>query len=345
MPPRGGEPLKSSRVLTAPDDIPPELDPLLRQAFAWVIRLHSGAATSDDAAALELWRRRSADHEAAFREAVRLWRSFGEATRKLVADGQLPQAVVVEHGEEDTRLSRRALLGGALAASTAAGFLMIRPPFGLWPSLDELAADYRTGKGEQRSVSLSDDVSLMLNTQTSIAVRSRTGEPHIELISGEAAVIARRREPTALVIDAAEGRIAAQSASFNVRCLDAAVSVSCLEGNLDVSWREQTVSLGREQQVTYSASGGFGPALPVDATQTRAWQDGLLIVRDWPVNRLVEEINRYRPGKILVMDARLGSRMISGTFHLDHLDDFVAQAHSLFGANVRVLPGGIVLLS
>lgn len=345
MPPRGGEPLKSSRVLTAPDDIPPELDPLLRQAFAWVIRLHSGAATTDDAAALELWRRRSADHEAAFREAVRLWRSFGEATRKLVADGQLPQAVVVEHGEEDTRLSRRALLGGALAASTAAGFLMIRPPFGLWPSLDELAADYRTGKGEQRSVSLSDDVSLMLNTQTSIAVRSRTGEPHIELISGEAAVIARRREPTALVIDAAEGRIAAQSASFNVRCLDAAVSVSCLEGNLDVSWREQTVSLGREQQVTYSASGGFGPALPVDATQTRAWQDGLLIVRDWPVNRLVEEINRYRPGKILVMDARLGSRMISGTFHLDHLDDFVAQAHSLFGANVRVLPGGIVLLS
>jgi transmembrane sensor len=331
--------------LTAADDIPPELDPLLRQALAWVIRLHSGAATSDDAAALELWRRRSADHEAAFREAVRLWRSFGAATRKHVADGHLPQAVVVKHGKEDTKLSRRALIAGALAASTAGGFLMIRPPFGLWPSLDELAADYRTGKGEQRSVSLSDDVSLMLNTQTSIAVRSKTGEPHIELISGEAAVVARRGEVAPLVIDAADGRITAQNASFDVRCLDAAVSVSCIEGRLDVSWRGQTVSLAREQQLTYSPSGGFGPASPVDATEARAWQDGLLIVRDWPVSRLVDEINRYRPGKIVVMDSRLGSRMISGTFHLDHLDDFVAQAKSLFGANVRALPGGIVLLS
>jgi transmembrane sensor len=321
------------------------LDPLLRQALAWVIRLHSGAATSDDAAALESWRRRSAEHEAAFRQAVRLWRSFGEATRKLVADGHLPQAVPAATRKEDTTLSRRLFLGGALAASAAGFYVVVRPPLGLWPSLDELAADYRTAKGEQRSVSLSDDVSLTLNTQTSIAVRSRTGEPHIELISGEAAVSARRREPAPLLVDAAEGRIAARSASFNVRCLDAAVSVSCIEGNLDVSWRGRSVSLASEQQVSYSPTGGLGPASPIDLTQTKAWQEGLLIVRDWSVNRLVDEINRYRPGKILVMDSRLGSHMISGTFHLDHLDDFVAQAQSLFGANVRSLPGGIVLLS
>jgi transmembrane sensor len=37
--------------------------------------------------------------------------------------------------------------------------------------------------------------------------------------------------------------------------------------------------------------------------------------------------------------------MISGTFHLDHLDDFIGQAHGLFGASVRSLPGGIVLLT
>jgi transmembrane sensor len=60
---------------------------------------------------------------------------------------------------------------------------------------------------------------------------------------------------------------------------------------------------------------------------------------------LVEEINRYRPGKIVVMDTRLGERMISGTFHLDHLDDFIGQVQGLFGATARALPGGIVLLS
>ena len=60
---------------------------------------------------------------------------------------------------------------------------------------------------------------------------------------------------------------------------------------------------------------------------------------------LVEEINRYRPGKIVLMNGDLGHRMISGTFHLDHLDDFIGQARGLFGASVRSLPGGIVLLT
>lgn len=337
---------KERLVLTAGDDIPSELDPLLRQALAWVIRLHSGSATSEDAAALGLWRQRSAEHEAAFRDAVRLWRSFGEATRELANE---PEFVNVERKrllDARGRLSRRALIGGAMAAaSVAGGYLVVRPPMGLWPSIEELSADYRTAKGERRNIALSDNISLTLNTQTSIAVRSEQGAPRIELISGEAAVQAERDAPVPLVIDAAGGRVTARRASFNVRCLDRAVSVSCIEGDVEVEWKGQRVAISEKQQISYSADTGLGRASQADLEQANAWRKGLLIVRDWPVGRLVEEINRYRPGRIVVMDEQLGRRMISGTFHLDHLDDFIAQAHGLFGATARSLPGGIVLLS
>jgi transmembrane sensor len=336
---------KSNPVLNAADDIPSELDPLLRQALAWVIRLHSGTATADDAAALALWRSRSPEHEAAFRDAVRLWRSLGEAARKLVGDGELPSVTVPPRRKASALVNRRALIGGALAASVAGGYLAVRPPFGLWPSFEELSADYRTAKGEQRDIALSEDVSLTLNTQTSIVVRSRSAGPHLELISGEAAVVAKRDDTAPLVVDAAGGRITARRASFDVRCLDEAVSVSCIDGEVDVTVRGQSISIAKARQVSYSATAGLGSASAVDLEQARAWQNGLLVVRDWSVNRLVEEINRYRPGKILIMDADLGKRMISGTFYLDHLDDFVAQAQGLFGATVRTLPGGIVLLS
>ena len=47
----------------------------------------------------------------------------------------------------------RLLVGGAVAAA-AAGYMIVRPPFGLWPPLQELAADYRTKKGEQRTISV-----------------------------------------------------------------------------------------------------------------------------------------------------------------------------------------------
>ena len=212
--------------MTAGDDIPSELDPLLRQALAWVIRLHSGSATSEDAAALALWRQRSAEHETAFRDAVRLWRSFGEATRALASE----ELVNVERWRPPLardRLSRRALIGGAMAAaSVATGYVVVRPPMGLWPSFDELAADYRTGKGERRNIALADNVSLTLNTQTSIAVRSEQGAPRVELISGEAAVHAGRDATAPFAIDAAGGRVTAHRANFNVKCLDRAVSVS-----------------------------------------------------------------------------------------------------------------------
>lgn len=333
--------------MTAGNDIPSELDPLLRQALAWVIRLHSGAATSDDAAALALWRQRDAEHEAAFRDAVRLWRSFGEATRELASESELVSVGRRSPQAARDRLSRRALIGGAMAAaaSVACGYMVVRPPMGLWPSFEELSADYRTAKGERRNIALSDNVSLTLNTQTSIAVRSEQGAPRIELISGEAAVQAGRDATAPFVIDAAGGRVMARRANFNVKCLDRAVSVSCIEGGVEVEWKGQRVPLSEGQQISYSTETGLGRSSQADLEQANAWQKGLLIVRDWPVGQLVEEINRYRPGRIVVMDEQLARRMISGTFHLDHLDDFVAQAHGLFGATARSLPGGIVLLS
>ena len=66
------------------------------------------------------------------------------------------------------------MLAGAIVA--AAGYIMVRTPFGLWPSIKRLFADYRTGKGERRKVALTPDVSLELNTLTSVAVRSVPNE-------------------------------------------------------------------------------------------------------------------------------------------------------------------------
>jgi transmembrane sensor len=334
--------------LTARDDMPSELDPVLRQALAWVIRLNSGEATAADAAALAQWRQRSPEHEAAFREAVRLWRSLGETVRHLAGEARLAPVGRAGGRAERPVLSRRTLIGGAMAAAACAagGYLVVRPPLGLWPSLQEMSADYRTAKGEQRRIALSDDVTLTLNTQTSIAVRPGKDVPAIELISGEALVQAKRdAAPAPLVVGAAGGRVTARQASFNVRCLDGAVSVSCIDGDVEIEWNGQRASLSAEQQLSYSAQRAPGPASHVDPVQAEAWRSGLLIVRDWPVDRLVEEINRYRPGRIVIMDAQLGRRMISGTFHLDRLDDFIAQAQGLFGASARSLPGGLVLLS
>jgi transmembrane sensor len=58
----------------------------------------------------------------------------------------------------------------------------------------------------------------------------------------------------------------------------------------------------------------------------------------------VDEVNRYRSGKIIVTNDDLKRRIINGTFQISKLDGFVPQVQQLFGAQVRSLLGGVVLL-
>jgi transmembrane sensor len=322
--------------VTVPTDIS-EPDALVDEALDWIVRLKTGAPTRADVEALQRWRERSPAHEQAFKKAARLFREAGIAAQEL-ADAPLPAAAC---GAPPKVLARRALLGGAIAASAAA-YLVARPPMGLWPSLQELSADYRTAKGEQRKVAVMPDVSLQLNTQTSIALRSAENETRVELISGEASVALSAAK--SFVMLASNGRIAATKATFNARCLDGAVSVTCLTGAVDVAQGGNTVRLRESEQVSYSSEGIEAPA-PVDLGQVTAWQAGLLIFRDKPLANVVEEVNRYRAGKIIITNANLRIRVVNGTFQINRLDDFVAQVQQLFGAQVRSLPGGVVLLS
>jgi transmembrane sensor len=318
-------------------------DPLLNEALDWVVRLKTGETIRGDVEALQRWRQQSPTHEEAFKKAARLFRNAGTAARELANEQRVADVAPVLQRSLPRPLARRAFLGGAIAAA-AAGYMVVRPPLGLWPSLEELSADYRTGKGEQRKVAVAPDVSLELNTQTSVTLRSAQNETRIELISGEASVMAKLPSSKPLVMLAGDGRITALQADFNARCLERIVSATCLDGVVDVEQGRNMVRLHKGEQVSYSGA-GIGASVPADAAQVTAWQAGLLIFRDRPLANVVDEINRYRSGKIIITSDDLKRRLVNGTFQLDRLENFVAQVEQLFGAKARSLPGGVVLLS
>ena len=323
----------------------PADDAALREkAMDWVLLLRSGRATTDDADALRAWCRQSADHEAAFTQAKRIFRDLGAIGDKLERRNTQPYAARLSQGSRAV-LSRRGLLGGALAASVA-GYMVVHPPLGIWPSLQELSAGYRTGKGEQREVAVSDNVSVRLNTQTSLSVLSAGNSPRLELISGEAAVTTSRGPSDPLVVVAGNGQVSSTTAEFNLRCIDGVVRATCIDGSMTVVQGGRSLQLGRGQQVSYSAAAPMGElASLADAKRATAWREKLLVFHDQPLADVVGEVNRYRPGKIMVTNTALGQRLVNGTFHTDQLDDFISQVRQLFGADVRSLPGGIVLLS
>ncbi|WP_315728454.1 MULTISPECIES: FecR family protein [unclassified Bradyrhizobium] len=325
----------------------PEFDPLLDEALDWVIRLKTGAPLRSDLDALRHWREQSAAHDEAFKTAARLFRQAGVAARELAHEQEDQRATRAPRGASSPQLpsrsvTRRLVLSGSIAA--AAAYMVVHPPFGLWPSISEFSADYRTTKGEHRKVMLTPDIALELSTQTSVALRPAPDQLRIELIAGEASVTARLASQKPVELVAAGGRVSASQADFNARCLDGVVAVTCLDGSVAVAQDGRVVQLRASEQVSYSAA-GLQAVIPVDTAQVSAWRTGLLIFRDRPLASVVEEVNRYRSGKIIITNDDLKRRLVNGTFQLDRLDNFVAQVEQLFGARAVSLPAGVVLLS
>lgn len=319
-----------------------QVETLKREAFGWISRLTSGDATGEDAAAFNRWRSTSEAHRLAFSEAKLLWTVMRPAAKQAMGHGDAVNAP----RPAGRRLGRRAFLGGAVAASAAGVALMAaRPPLGLWPSFSEFGADYRTATGEQRRVELTDNVSVELNTQTSIALRSVASDVNmIELISGEAAIATDSLTSRLFVVIAGGGRATARRATFNMRHTGSSGLVTCLNGEVLVEYDNAAVTLMPQQQVTYDRD-GLTQAAAIDPAVVAAWRQGLLVFRSDPLSRVIDEVNRYRPGRIILMNSALGRQKVFASFRIDRIDEVVPRLQAVLNFQARTLPGGVVLLS
>lgn len=293
--------------------------PLHDEARDWLVLLTSGRATVADAKALKAWCAQSPEHAQAFEQAKTLWQHVAPA---------------LEHVSQPRSLGRRAFLGGTIAASAAVVMVRVGVPGGF----AGLTADYRTEVGEQRHVLLSDGISLELNTQTRI---SRVGQG-IELLEGEVEVVAHVAQP--LKVQAGEGWVSAAQARFNLRNTDYNVCVTCIEGSLLVDIAGHSVRLDSGRQLTYGAA-GVSDVTTVNTQAVVAWREQVLVFNNATLATVVDEINRYRPGMLVLLNKQLGQRRVQARFSLQQLAGVALLIRDAYGAKCTELPGGVVLLS
>lgn len=307
--------------------IPPRISPggksksLDDLAIDWLVHLHSGRAEPDDAAAFVAWRRQSPAHDAAAVAAETLWRDIG-ATRAAAASRRRGSA-------------RRLLIGGALAACVA-GLLSVFGPIG---SLTTMFADHATAVGESRRIELSDGSIAILNTRTAITVDYSDKSRRIRLDAGEATFDVRKDAARPFVVAADGGESLAVGTVFTVRRGDNAVSVLVEEGIVEVTAPGRVpVRLSTGRAVAYGP-GTSGTPEKADVGALTAWRRGKLIFNRKPLTDVVAEFERYGRGRIVVADAALGTREVTGVFDIADADGLVSTvARTLPGAKVLRLP-------
>lgn len=293
------------------------------EAIDWVVRLKSGRASADDLAAFAAWRQRSEEHEQAAREAEAIWHGVG-----IAGSG-------VRRADRKAKLTRRAVLGagvlvaggGALAWSGALG--------------PHLLADHVTGVGEQRSISLDDGSSVLLDAATSLSVEFGARERLLRIHGGQAAFTVAHDPSRPFVVSAGTGWTRAIGTVFDVDVRPREVMVTVVEGAVDIATEaapSRPVRATVDQRVRYG--GSTPPSAPesIDSDMETAWRRGKLVFDRRPLGDVVAQLGRYRDGRIVLVGDRLRSLEVTGVFDLTEPEAVLRAIETTLPVRVTRLP-------
>lgn len=304
-------------------------------ARRWVARLASGEMTDAEMARFKAWLAERPAHQRAFDKARALWQR-ADAVEDIFAIRPRPW-----HRRPAVRAG---LAGGLLAASLA-----------LAVGFDDLktaaVADHATPTGAQRAVTLADGSTVYLNTDSAIALRFSKGERRVELLRGEALFEVAPDAARPFRVLAQGGATQAVGTAFVVREQGTRVVVSVTEGTVAVTSPEQagapttaTFTAVAGQRVAYRQGEAPQTLGEIAITDAAPWRQGRIVMDGTPFADAIAELDRYRPGRILLLGDPARYRPVSGVFATDRLDEALSGLAATHGLTAtRLTPYLLVL--
>jgi len=298
-------------------------------AAEWTVRLHAGDLDAAAQAQLEQWLAADERHAPALQFAKQTWAALGA----LAQDPEMARPAPRRQRQEAPRPApvtrrRRPLrwVGRAAVLSLVLAVGWISGP----TVLINMQSDYRTGAGEIRTVQLDDGSSVELDASSAIRIDYDTYERRISLLAGSAVfdvALMGEAEVRPFVVQSAGGQTKALGTQFVVgRQSSDQAWVGVLQHSVAVSLQSPPVqgaarqTLQEGQSARYSAQLGVQPLPGFDLSAATSWRRGVLIFDRQPLGHVIEQLNRYRPGQIVLANRALADRQVSGVFRLEMLD-------------------------
>ncbi|WP_422368580.1 FecR family protein [Pelagibius sp.] len=310
----------------------------------WFVRLASGEVSETDLAAFRAWCEADPRHSRAFSEIRDLWNDIGDLETAFAGSDEMPAAnAVSSRGKTPAARSlpprhrrftgplRRPTAIAGLATALLAALVVLVIDLPIW-----LMADHRTGVGEQSTVTLPDGSLAYLNTDTAISVTYSKAGREVSLLSGEALFEVAKDPARPFAVLALQGRATATGTAFVVHDRGTTATVTVTEGSVDVvspiSDPGSRVAVKAGQQVSYVKGGKPGSVGQVDLRLATPWRNRAIIIDSLPLTQAIEEIDRYLPGRILLLTDTSGFEPVTARLSLDAVDsglNALADTHQL----------------
>lgn len=310
---------------------------VIDQASAWVVRLGGEDVSDADYAAFEAWIDLSPDHRAAFEEAEGLWAALDQD--RVALDAALTRSAPRIAPTVRPGVNRRWLWGAggvAVAAVVCAALI--------GPALMSRSVTYVTAPGEQRTITLSDGSTLVMNGGSTLSVRMLGDERLVEMADAEAAFDVAHDADRPFRVSVGESRVEVLGTAFDIRRDAATTRVNVTRGIVrvsDLADATRSVRLTMGQSMTRPDATGELRVAP-GSTDLAGWRTGQLIYDDRPLSEVVADLNRAYATPTRAIDGAADLRF-TGVLALDGQDETLRRLESFLPVAVARREGVIEL--
>lgn len=282
-------------------------DETARQTAAhWLIKLQSPELTQAQQQDFFTWLDHCPEHQQAYIDAEQLWQSLGSVEQlpnraSPIVDSKFVAKSWYRHPQ-------------AIAASlfALAALVLLQ----LWPYLN--VEHYQTSVGEQRLVTLVEGSSIYLNTNSKLQVVLRSDHRLVDLQQGEAFFNVSPDAKRPFIVKTSSGLVRVLGTRFSVRAEALKTTVTVVEGKVAVDSAlaldeifianyQPQMTLTANQQLVIAASGMGNEPTVIDAAAATTWRQGKQVYNGVPLATVIQDLNRYFAGDVMLGDPSLGS--------------------------------------
>ena len=234
----------------------------------------------------------------------------------------------------------RTFVGMSVAALAACLLVVLMPGW-----LTQFEADYATATHETGIYILPDGSRLHLGPESAVAFDFST-DRQVTLLDGEAffEVVPMTERP--FTVQAQGIRTTVLGTAFNVRSSDYGVDVAVEHGRVRVDGD----ALGDGAELLAGDVAHIGPAGDVTRQSLSpalvgAWRNGQLIAKDRAFAEMVETVDRYYDGWVVISDADLAQKPLTGIYDLQNPKAALQVMADAQGAEIREISPWLMVIS
>jgi transmembrane sensor len=295
---------------------------VLQQAANWYARLSVDGVDSATRDAWQHWHGQDAMHRQAWLYVERISERFAP----LHEDAELAAQTLSRVRRGTSR--RHALRSIALLCGGATlGWLGWRHS-PLPQALMSWRADYRSGVGETRALTLSDGTRVWLNSASALNVDLQHDRRLLQLVEGEV-LIETAADPRPMLVQSKHGQMRPLGTRFSVLQQEQQTVLSVFEGAVQVN---SSAIAHAGEQVQFDDQ-HISAASPADSAR-QSWRDGILLANDMPLSAFIEELARYRHGHLGVAP-EVANLRVMGTFPLHDTEQTLAMLQNVLPIQIR----------